>query len=140
MLSLYNATKLRKPMLSSKTDYQQRGAWGMSASFDVHDCTGATITSADKIRQFVTGLYKTLDATPTGSLAFATFTSPEERSGFAAAQLGETVAVSIRTAAKANTLHLDIFSAVYFDPEKIASFSEEFFEAGDAVLHYILRK
>jgi hypothetical protein len=120
--------------------YEQQAAWGLSVSIDLHGCKQETVISEDKIRAYIAELCIALSITPTGDSQIADSGSGDTINGYSFCQFFPGGIISGHLVSANGTAFLDIFSPQYFDPESVASFAEKFFEAQDAVLHYVVRK
>ena len=121
-------------------DFEALGSWGILTSIDLHHCDGATIRSAEKIREFVIELCERIKVTRFGEPTIVHFGEKEEIAGYSLVQLIETSLVSGHFANATNHVYLDIFSCAYYDADEAVTFSKKFFGAQDATVHTILRK
>jgi S-adenosylmethionine decarboxylase len=119
--------------------YQNKNAWGLSASIDIRGCNGATIRDADKIKTFVVELCERIDMKRFGDCVVVNFGEDERVAGYSMTQLIETSLISGHFANQANTVYLDVFSCKYYNPSVAAEFAKEFFEGREYDLHYTLR-
>lgn len=127
-------------MSNIKKQYEENKSWGILTSIDLHFCNPKTIRSADKIKEFVVGLCDLIKVTRYGECTVVHFGEKPEIAGFSMTQLIETSLLSGHFANKTNHAYIDVFSCKYYDPEKVAKFCQEFFEAKDYKLNYIFRK
>ncbi len=125
---------------NTKSAFDENHSWGIVASVDLHACNPATIRDADKIRSFVYELCKRIKVKRFGECQVVNFGEDERVAGFSMVQLIETSLVSGHFANQTNTVYLDVFSCKYFDPQEVAQYANEFFEAKDYTLHHVLRK
>jgi len=123
-----------------RTKYQLIDAWGLHSGIDIHGCNPATIRSADKIKEFVVKLCERIDMKRFGETVVVNFGEDERVAGYSMTQLIETSLISGHFANQTNTVYLDVFSCKYYDPNVVAEFAKEFFEAKDYDLHYTCRK
>lgn len=123
-----------------KEQYDASGSWGILASVDLHNCNAETIRDAEKIKQFVYELCDRIKVKRFGECTVVHFGEDPRVSGYSMVQLIETSLVSAHFANETNTTYLDVFSCKYFNPQEIADFAKEFFEASDATLTHTLRK
>lgn len=127
-------------MISVRQQYEQQAAWGILVSLDLHSCNASTIRSAEKIRQFVAELCKRINVRPFGECTVVHFGQHDKIAGYSMTQLIETSLISGHFANKTNVAYLDVFSCKFFEPETVAEFAKDFFEATDYIMHYTLRK
>jgi S-adenosylmethionine decarboxylase len=123
-----------------RAEYEQRDAWGLVASIDLHGCDSALIRDAEKVRQHVYELCDRIGMKRFGECNVVHFGEDEKVAGFSMTQLIETSLISGHYVNQTNTVYLDIFSCKYYNPYEAAEFSKEFFKATDYNLHYTLRK
>ncbi len=123
-----------------RTKYQLIDAWGLHSGIDIHGCNPATIRSADKIKEFVVKLCERIGMKRFGECVIVNFGEDERVAGYSMTQLIETSLISAHFANQTNTVYLDVFSCKYYDPNVVAEFAKEFFEAKDYDLHYTCRK
>jgi hypothetical protein len=62
--------------------YQNKNAWGLSASIDIRGCNGATIRDADKIKTFVVELCERIDMKRFGDCVVVNFGEDERVAGY----------------------------------------------------------
>lgn len=125
----------------TKEEYTQNGSWGVLASIDLHHCNADTIRDAEKIKAFVIELCEKIDVQRFGECQVVHFADHDEDvAGYSMVQLIETSLISGHFANKTNHTYLDVFSCKYFDPDIVAAYAEEFFEAKDTNLTITLRK
>src|SRR3989338_11059293 len=73
-----------------RRDYEEKNAWGLLASIDLHHCNGKTIRDAEKIKQFVYELCERIDMKRFGECNVVYFGSDEKVAGFSMSQFIET--------------------------------------------------
>jgi len=123
-----------------RRDYEDKNAWGLLASIDLHHCNAESIRSPEKIRQFVLELCERIDMQRQGECHIERF-GKGDLEGYSMFQFIETSCISAHFDEKiANATYLDIFSCKYFNPFEAAEFAKKFFEAEDFTLSYTLRK
>ena len=123
-----------------RKEYQLVDAWGLPSGIDLHGCNPETIRSADKIKQFVVELCERIEMKRFGETVVVNFGEDDRVAGYSMTQLIETSLISGHFANQTNTVYLDVFSCKYYDPNVVAEFAKEFFEAKDYDLHYTCRK
>jgi S-adenosylmethionine/arginine decarboxylase-like enzyme len=75
-----------------------------------------------------------------GDTQVVNFGEEERVAGFSMTQLIETSLISGHFANQSNAAYIDIFSCKYYDPQVAADFTQQYFQAKDITIHYILRK
>lgn len=124
----------------TRDEYERSGSWGLLASVDLHACNGATIRDADRIKAFVAELCERIDARRFGDCQVVRFGARAEVAGYSMTQFIETSLISGHFVEQTDNVYLDVFSCGYFDPDVVARFAVEFFEAADHTLHVVPRK
>lgn len=120
-------------------EYITKKAWGLLTSIDLHHCNPDTIRDAGAIKQYVEKLCEMIDMKRFGETQVVNFGSGD-KAGFSMTQLIETSLISGHFANESNTVYIDIFSCKYYDPQVAADYTQEYFQAKDVKIHYILRK
>ncbi|MDQ1351939.1 MAG: hypothetical protein QG657_2245 [Acidobacteriota bacterium] len=123
-----------------KNDYNAMNAWGILTSVDIHDCDPGLIRSASAIKDFVIQLCDLIEMKRFGEPTIIHFGEDERVAGYSMTQLIETSLISAHFANQTNSIYLDIFSCKYYDPQKAAEFSRNFFKGKDANINVVLRK
>jgi S-adenosylmethionine/arginine decarboxylase-like enzyme len=123
-----------------KKQYDANNSWGILTSLDLHNCKPEYIRSADKLKEFVVKLCDLIKVNRFGECTIVHFGEKEEIAGFSLTQLIETSLVSGHFANKTNNSYIDIFSCKYYDPQIVADFCKDFFEASDYNMTYLFRK
>lgn len=123
-----------------KEDYNAMNAWGILTSVDIHDCDPGLIRSASAIKEFVVQLCDLIEMKRFGEPLIVHFGDDEKVAGYSMTQLIETSLISAHFANQTNNIYLDIFSCKYYNPEKAAEFSRNFFKGKDSNFNVILRK
>lgn len=127
-------------MSAIKKQYEENNSWGILTSLDLHNCNPATIRSKEQIEEFVVQLCELIKVTRFGDCTIVHFGEKEEIAGYSMTQLIETSLISGHFANKTKHAYIDVFSCKYYDPEIVANFCKEFFEASDYTLNYTFRK
>jgi S-adenosylmethionine/arginine decarboxylase-like enzyme len=127
-------------MNAIQQQFNQKQAWGISTSIDLHACNPDTIRSAEKIKTFVVELCELIDVRRFGECTVVHFGEDQRIAGYSMTQLIETSLLSGHFANQTNTAYVDIFSCKFYDPEVVAQFAQTFFEAKDFTIQYTLRK
>jgi S-adenosylmethionine/arginine decarboxylase-like enzyme len=123
-----------------KNDYSAMNAWGILTSVDIHECDPGLIRSASAIKDFVIQLCDLIEMKRFGEPVIVHFGEDERVAGYSMTQLIETSLISAHFANQTNNIYLDIFSCKYYDPQKAAEFSRNFFKGKDANINVVLRK
>lgn len=131
---------MRDETRTMKNDYNAMNAWGILTSVDIHDCDPGLIRSASAIKDFVIKLCDLIEMKRFGEPVIVHFGEDERVAGYSMTQLIETSLISAHFANLTNNIYLDIFSCKYYDPQKAAEFSRNFFKGKDANINVVLRK
>lgn len=123
-----------------KNDYNAMNAWGILTSVDIHECDPGLIRSASAIKDFVIQLCDLIEMKRFGEPVIVHFGEDDRVAGYSMTQLIETSLISAHFANQTNNIYLDIFSCKYYDPQKAAEFSRNFFKGKDANINVVLRK
>jgi S-adenosylmethionine/arginine decarboxylase-like enzyme len=113
--------------------------WGILTSLDLHGCSSETIRNAKEIRRFVVELCERIDMKRFGECQVVHFGQDERVAGYSMIQLIETSLISGHFANQSNAAYIDIFSCKPYDPDDVAQFSREFFEAEFIEVHVARR-
>ena len=124
----------------SEERFDELGAWGLYCSIDIHNCDPEIIRDGEMIRQYVVQLCDLIGMKRFGETQVVHFGEDERVAGYSMVQLIETSLISGHFANLTNTAYIDVFSCKYYDPQKAADFTQDFFQAKDINIHYILRK
>ena len=123
----------------TKTQYEEKKAWGLSSAIDLHDCDADLIRDKEKIKEFVVQLCEFIDMKRFGECVVVNFGEDEEVAGFSMTQLIETSLISAHFANKTNRVFLDVFSCKYYSPEATAKFAKSFFKANEYIVNSTFR-
>ncbi len=125
-------------------DWEQRfhaeRAWGILTCIDLHNCNPDTIRDAEAIKKFVHELCDLIEMKRFGETVVVHFGEDEKVAGYSMTQLIETSLISAHFANLTNSVYLDIFSCKYYDPDRAALFTKEFFRGEHFNRNVILRK
>jgi S-adenosylmethionine/arginine decarboxylase-like enzyme len=113
--------------------------WGLLTSLDIYGCNPEIIREADKIRQYVIELCHLIGMRRFGDCQVVHFGNDERVEGHSMVQFIETSLISGHFANFTNAAYLDIFSCKAYDPEQVARFSKEFFQAESVEMHLTKR-
>ena len=114
--------------------------WGIASAIDIYNCDAAKIRDAQEIRRFVVELCDLIEMKRFGETQVVHFGEDERVSGYSMIQLIETSLVSAHFANLTNTTYLDVFSCKPYDPEKVRTFSQEFFGGSHSTMNVTLRR
>ena len=114
--------------------------WGIASAIDIYNCDPAKIRDAQEIRRFVIELCDLIEMKRFGETQVVHFGEDERVAGYSMIQLIETSLVSAHFANLTNTTYLDVFSCKSYDPEKVRTFSQEFFGGSHSIMNVTLRR
>jgi S-adenosylmethionine decarboxylase len=120
--------------------YNEKKAWGLYTSVDVHNCHPEYIRDKELIQQYVQQLSEILKMKCYGATQFTTVGSESKCEGCAMTQFVDSSLVSGHFAFKSNTAYIDIFSSKYYDPEVISHFTLSYFRGSGYTLNVTVRK
>ena len=123
-----------------KENFFNDNNWGLLTSIDLHHCNPDLIRDAEAIKSYVDKLCQLIEMKRFGDTQVVHFGEDEKVAGFSMIQLIETSLISGHFANQTNHAYIDIFSCKYYDPQVAADFTQEYFQAKDIKIHYILRK
>jgi len=105
--------------------------FGQELILNLYECDLAKISSEDEIRTFVTALCDdVIHMKRYGEAQIPHFGHENPiTSGYSLVQLIETSSVTGHFSEYKRSAYLNVFSCVYFDPEKTAAFCQDFFGA-----------
>lgn len=113
--------------------------WGIASAIDIYNCDPEKIRNASKIKQFVIELCDLIEMKRFGETQVVHFGEDEKVAGFSMVQLIETSLISAHFANLTNTTYLDVFSCKTYDPEKVKTFSQNFFKGTHSSINVTLR-
>ncbi len=122
-----------------REQFDELGAWGISANVDLYKCNPDMIRDADEIKRYAVELCELIRVTRFGDCVVVNFGEDERIAGFSMTQLIETSLVSGHFANQTNNAYIDVFSCRFFDPREVARFSLSFFEAEESRLQHSFR-
>ena len=117
-----------------------QNVWGIASGIDIYHCDPRKIRDANEIRRFVRELCDLIEMKRFGETQVVHFGEDEKVAGYSMVQLIETSLISAHFANLTNTTYLDVFSCKPYDPEKVKSFSQNFFGGTHSILHVSLRR
>ena len=123
-----------------KEKFSHENVWGLLTSIDLHHCNPEIIRDAEAIKLYVDKLCQIIEMKRYGDTQVVNFGEEERVAGFSMTQLIETSLISGHFANQSNAAYIDIFSCKYYDPQVAADFTQQYFQAKDITIHYILRK
>lgn len=105
--------------------------FGQELIINLYDCNLKKISSDKEIEKFVVKLCDdVIKMKRYGEMLIPHFGHDNPiTSGYSLVQLIETSSVTAHFSEYKKSVYLNIFSCAYFDPEKAAAFSQEFFQA-----------
>ncbi len=113
--------------------------WGLLTSLDIYGCNPEIIRDAEKIRQYVVELCDLIGMQRFGECQVVHFGKDERVEGHSMVQFIETSLISGHFANLTNSAYIDIFSCKAYEPEQVAGFSKEFFQAESVEVHVAKR-
>jgi S-adenosylmethionine/arginine decarboxylase-like enzyme len=119
---------------------EEQAPWGLLTSLDIYGCNPEIIRSTDQIRRYVIELCELIDMKRFGDCQVVNFGKDERVAGYSMVQLIETSIISGHFANLTNAAYIDIFSCKPYDPQKVADFSQAFFQAQDIKIHATARR
>jgi S-adenosylmethionine/arginine decarboxylase-like enzyme len=119
---------------------EEQAPWGLLTSLDIYGCNPEIIRSADQIRRYVIELCELIDMKRFGDCQVVNFGKDARVAGYSMVQLIETSIISGHFANLTNAAYIDIFSCKPYDPQKVADFSQAFFQAQDIEIHATARR
>ncbi len=112
--------------------------WGLSTSVNLFGCNPSKIRDEGVIKQFAHDLVVILDMVAFGDPIVVNF-GKDDKKGYTLVQLIETSSIVAHFVENVNAAYLDIFSCKEYDPEMVAEFCKEFFNAQDMSLYPLYR-
>jgi S-adenosylmethionine/arginine decarboxylase-like enzyme len=119
--------------------FKNMKAWGLLSCIDLYECDAETIRSVAKIREFVLKLCDLIEMKRFGDTQVVHFGEDEKVAGYSMTQLIETSLISAHFANLTNTTYLDVFSCKPYDPQTVAGFARDFFQAQRFTLQVVFR-
>ena len=113
--------------------------WGLLSSLDVYGCNPEIIRDAEKIKQYVTELCDLIGMERFGECQVVHFGKDERVEGHSMIQFIETSLISGHFANATNAAYIDIFSCKPYEPDQVARFSKQFFQAESIEIHLTKR-
>ena len=123
----------------SEDEYNRSSAWGMLTSIDLFGCDHEILSSGEKIKQYTIEVCDLIDMKRFGEPIAVRFGADPKVSGYSLAQLIETSLISGHFAENSNSVYIDIFSCKYYDQQKAADFTKNFFKAKKRIFNVITR-
>ncbi len=114
--------------------------WGLSSSIDLYECDLGLMQNADAIKDFVRQLCERIKMRRYGETQVVYFGDDPRVTGFSMTQLIETSLISAHFADASCAIYLDVFSCAPYEPEEVARFASEFFQAKRHRLHVVTRE
>ena len=113
--------------------------WGQLTSLDIYGCNPEIIRDAEKIEQYVIGLCELIGMKRFGDCQVVHFGKDERVEGHSMIQFIETSLISGHFANSTDAAYIDIFSCKPYEPDQVAHFSKEFFQAESIEMHVTKR-
>lgn len=123
-----------------KQRFDQKQAWGILTSIDIHRCNPEKIRDPKLIRSFVVDLCELIQMKRFGEPQIVHFGEDERVSGYSMTQLIETSLISAHFANLTSNVYLDVFSCKYYDPQVVAEFAKTYFQGEHCDFNVIFRK
>ncbi len=112
---------------------------GQLTIIDLKECDKKLVRSKEKLQVFLIKLCKVIDMKSYGKPIIKRFGKGNLR-GYTGLQLIETSNIVVHLDEHENKVFIDIFSCNDFDAIKAKQFSEQFFNANNAVIKTIIRE
>ena len=131
----------RETMLNSP-DPKEADMFGQELIINLYDCNLETISSGEKIKEFVVELCDNVIHMKRYGEALIPHFGHENpiTSGYSLVQLIETSNVSAHFSEYKKSVYLNVFSCAWYDVEKTTAFCKEFFGAGRVETHLLKRE
>lgn len=120
--------------------FEDSDAWGLSAAFDIHDCSPSLIRDKEAIARFTAELCEHIGMKPYGECIVVHFGRDPRVAGISMLQLIETSNLSAHFANQTNRVYPDIFSCMYYNAFKAGWFIMRFFGGSSFSLTLTLRE
>src|SRR5688572_17637876 len=114
--------------------------WGVSSAIDLYECDLALMQNADAIREFVKELCDRIKMRRYGETQVVFFGDDPRVTGFSMTQLIETSLISAHFADASCAIYLDVFSCAPYEPDDVAKFAAEYFNAAKYEVNVVYRK
>ena len=123
------------------TDPKEKDSFGQELVLNLYDCDLATISSGEKIKEFVIELCDHVIMMKRYGEPLIPHFGHENpiTSGYSLVQLIETSSVTAHFSEYKKSVYMNIFSCAWFDPVKTEAFCKEFFGAGRIESHLLKR-
>ena len=113
--------------------------WGLLTNLDIYGCNQELIRDSEKIKQYVIELCDLIGMKRFGECQVVHFGKEERVEGYSMVQLIETSLIAGHFANLTNAAYIDIFSCKPYEPEQVARFSKEFFQAESVGINVLKR-
>lgn len=110
---------------------QEPTPWGLLTSLDIYGCNPDTIRDAQQIKRYVCDLCDLIEMRRVGDCQVLHFGQDERVAGYSMVQLIETSLISGHFCNLTQAAYIDVFSCKIYDPEKVATFSQAFFQGNE---------
>jgi S-adenosylmethionine decarboxylase len=128
-----------KKIQDKKLEFDRKDAWGYLASIDLVDCSPEKVRSKEAIERYIKDLSKIIDCHLYGTPTIAKIGEGKRLYGFSFVQLVTTSSITGHFIESNNSIYFDIFFCNYFDPDKTAKFTKDYFEAKDMKVTLLTR-
>ncbi|MBW2028907.1 MAG: S-adenosylmethionine decarboxylase [Deltaproteobacteria bacterium] len=126
-------------METRATARQDASPWGLLTSLDLYGCNPETIRDPERIKQYVVGLCDLIGMKRFGECQVVHFGKDERVEGYSMVQFIETSLISGHFSNFSNSAYIDVFSCTIYDPDVLARFTQDYFEADSVNLHSLQR-
>lgn len=112
-----------------------RGAWGLSCSFDFNGANKEKISDPDVVKRYIKELCDEINMKMYGETWIEKFASHDERLfGITVLQAIETSSITAHFAENVGEIFLDVFSCADYDPNLVLRFTIKFFECQTGII------
>lgn len=110
-------------------------AWGLSCAFDFKGANKEKISNPDIVKRYIKELCDEIKMKMYGETWIEKFASHDEKLfGITVLQAIETSSITAHFAENIGEIYLDVFSCAEYDPEKVVSFTSNFFECEQGII------
>ena len=114
---------------------QPAAPWGVLTSLDLYNCNPDYIRDAERIKQYVIELCDLIEMRRFGECTVVHFGEDDRVAGYSMVQLIETSLISGHFANQSNAVYIDVFSCKPYDSEKVAEFTQRYFQGEYYTMH-----
>ena len=110
-------------------------AWGLSCAFDFKGANKEKISNPDIVKRYIKELCDEIQMKMYGETWIEKFASHDEKLfGITVLQAIETSSITAHFAENIGEIYLDVFSCAEYDPQKVVSFTSNFFECEQGII------